>query len=222
MTADATSLERVPLERVHLERVPLDRATGERGFSLIEVLVALLLLAVVLVSLVPLFTRSMQLNAEGSEAGRQSQLGRAEVEELLQLPFNHELLEVTAGTERSFTEFWSTGLPQRLGDEGWRPDLPAPGAGLGLQEEALWERTVTVRQYSINAVQDTDGDGVVDLIAGLEDTDRDGVFDNPLPGGTLAAAVHIKELDVAVESRRAETNTVTPTARLRLQQLKSF
>lgn len=192
------------------------------GFSLIEVLVAMALLTVVLLSLLPLFHRSMVVNAAGREAGHQSALGRSEVEELLQLPFNHDLLEVEAGTERTITEYWSTGLPDRLGDEGWRPDLPPPGAGFGDQEEALWQRTVRVRQYSLNGVEDTDGDGVIDRVSGLEDADRDGVFDNPLPAGTLAAAVHLKEVEVSVDSRRSAGNVITPSHRLRLQQLKSF
>jgi|GEM_PF-665835 len=201
---------------------PSPPVLSRQGFSLVEVLVAMALLTVVLISLVPVFTRAMRVNAQGNEAGRQSQLGRSEIEELLQLPFNHELLEVTAGNERTLTEFWSTGQPERLGDEGWRPDLPTAGAGLGRQEEALWRRTVTVRQYSLNGVRDTDSDGVVDLVLGLEDTDRDGVFDNPLPAGALAATVHLKEVDVSVASRRAEGNAITPSTRLRLQQLKSF
>ena len=192
------------------------------GFSLVEVLVAMALLTVVLLSLLPLFHRSMVVNATGREAGHQSTLGRSEVEELLQLPFDHDLLEVTVGTERTTTEFWSTGLPERLGDEGWRPDAPSAGAGLGAREEALWQRTIRVRQYSLNGVRDTDGDGVVDRVLGLEDADRDGVFDDPLPAGTLAAAVHLKEVEVSVESRRAAGNVLTPTPRLRLQQLKSF
>lgn len=192
------------------------------GFSLIEVLIAMALLAVVLLFLLPVFNRSMVTNASGMEAGRQSSLGRAEVEELLQMPFNHELLEVTAGTERATTEYWSSGLPDRLGDERWRPDLPAAGAGLGQQEEALWQRTVRVRQYSLNGVVDTDGDGVIDRVLGLEDDDRDGVFDNPLPAGSLPAAIHLKELDVTITTRRSAGNTLVPQIPLRLQQLKSF
>lgn len=205
----------------------MSKATGagaadSNGFSLVEVLVAMAVLTVVLLSLLPLFHRSMAVNAGGREAGHQSALGRSEVDELLQLPFNHDLLEVEAGTERTTTEFWSTGLPDRLGDEGWRPEPPPPGAGLGQQEEALWQRTVRVRQYSLNGVQDTDGDGVIDRVLGLEDADRDGVFDNPLPAGTLPAAVHLKEVEVTVESRRGAGNVILPTGRLRLQQLKSF
>jgi prepilin-type N-terminal cleavage/methylation domain-containing protein len=192
------------------------------GFSLVEVLIAMALLTVVLLSLVPLFQRSMVVNANGREAGQQSALGRSEVEKLLQLPFNHDLLEVTAGTERTFTEYWSTGLQERLGDEGWRPDLPTPGAGLGQQAEALWQRTVRVHQYSLNGVEDSDGDGVIDRILGLEDADRDGVFDNPLPAGALAASVHLKEVEVTVDSRRSAGNPIPSASRLRLQQLKSF
>lgn len=194
----------------------------QQGFSLIEVLIALALLTVVLVSLLPLFSRSMAINASGREAGVQSTLGRSEVEELLQLPFNHDLMEVQAGTERVLTEYWSTGDPERLGDEAWRPDLPTPGAGLGRQEEVLWQRTTRVRQYALQGVEDTDGDGVVDRILGLEDADRDGLFDNPLPAGALPATIHIKELDVSVDSRRGKGGPLVPRPPLRLQQLKSF
>lgn len=195
---------------------------GPGGFSLIEVLMALALLTLVLIAILPLFTRAIGLNASGREAGRQSQLGRAEVEELLQLPFNHDDLEVEAGTEKVNVEFWSTGDPRRLGDEGWRPDLPTGTGSLEQRETALWQRTTTVRQYGINGVQDTDGDGVIDRIVGLEDADRDGVFDDPLPAGSLAAGIHLKEMDIEISTRRQAGNIITPRPDLRLQQLKSF
>lgn len=195
-------------------------ARGEAGLTLVEVLVAMLLLVVVVLGILPLFTRSLAMNQSGREAGLQSALGRAQMEELLQLPFNHQRLNLTAGTELEETAFWTNGKAGELGDEGLVADRPSP-TGFG-DDVALWSRTTRVRQYSIQGVEDTDGDGVVDRIPGLVDVDRDGVFDNPLPAGTLAASVHLKEIEVTVEDLRAAGNPLGGSTDLRLQTLKSF
>lgn len=186
----------------------------DSGFSLIEVLVAMLLLALITLSIVPLFGRAIADNAAGKEAGSQAALGRSQLEEQVQLPFNHRRLEVEAGTARSEERFYAAG-GRELGDETWVSSRPADGT-------VFWRRTSVVRQYGIHGVEDTDGDGVIDRVDGLEDADRDGVFDNPLPAGTLPGAVHLKELDVTLESERQAGNAVHATRPLRLRALKAF
>lgn len=74
-------------------------------------------------------------------------------------------------------------------------------------ESSLWTRTVTIRQYNLN---------------GLADGDGDGHFDNPLPAGAPAAFVHVKEIDVLVESSRNPLNPLGIGKRVALRTLKPF
>lgn len=189
------------------------RVAREDGFSLIEVLVAAVILAVILLGILPLFARSMVDNAAGHSAGNQANLGRSHLEELIQLPFGHDDLEIDAGTQSVETRFWDANTNLQ-GDETWEATAPA-------DDPALWQRTTTVRQYSINGVQDTDGDGVIDVILGLEDADRDGFPDGALDADTLPGGVHMKGLDVRLDSTHGD-GPLRATPAVRLQALKAF
>lgn len=193
----------------------LERRRQPAGFTLIEVLLAMAILATILLGLLPLFTRAMADNAAGQEAGQQANLGRSQLEEMLQLPFNHLRLEVQAGTESTAQRFYASGT-EAEGDEAWTPTADPPG------ETVYWRRDTTVRQYSVLGVQDTDGDGVVDVIRGIEDADRDGLLDNPLPAGALPGSIHVKEVDVTLQSLRADGGLVRGTPPLRLRSYKAF
>lgn len=192
------------------------RVSSQGGFSLIEVLVAALILAVILLGLLPLFTRSMVENAAGHSAGDQANLGRSHLEQLIQLPFGHDDLEIDAGVEAVDTRFLASNSDVR-GDETWE----APSAIDPTDDTALWQRTTTVRQYAIHGVQDTDGDGVVDVILGLEDDDGDGVPDAALDASTLPGGIHVKGLGVRLDSE-IEGGPLRAPAAVRLQALKAF
>jgi prepilin-type N-terminal cleavage/methylation domain-containing protein len=60
----------------------------QRGMSLVEVLVALAILAVVTLSVIGLFSQSISLNASGMDYTVVNNLARDKLEELLDLPFN--------------------------------------------------------------------------------------------------------------------------------------
>jgi prepilin-type N-terminal cleavage/methylation domain-containing protein len=192
------------------------RPGPEGGFSLIEVLVATLIFAFILLGLVPLFTRAMADNASGRDAGSQANLGRSHLEELIQLPFDHDALELTAGTTAVETRYLASGT-SAMGDETWQATVPS-----GPREVAPWQRVTTVRQFAIHGVQDTDGDGVIDVILGLEDADGDGIPDAALDADTLPGGVHVKGLDIRVDSRREDDGPVVPTPPVRLQAVKAF
>lgn len=193
----------------------MTRTRTREGFTLIEVLLAMAILSLIVLGLLPLFTRAMMDNAAGQEAGQQANLGRSELEEMLQLPFNHLRLELQAGTETTVERFYASGTGAQ-GDEAWT-SVAAPAG-----ETVYWRRQTTVRQYGIRGVEDTDGDGVVDRVEGLEDADRDGLLDEPLPAGTLPASVHLKEVDVTLESQRPDGAPVRGTPPLRLRSYKAF
>lgn len=198
-----------------------------QGFSLLEVLVAMVLLVVVVAGLLPLFSRSVLENVEGRELTKSGSLGRSEAEDLHQLFFNNWELEIQNGNVRTTQDYWDQGLADKVGDEAWVATVPVGAV-------APWTRTVDVRQYGINGVQDTDLDGIVDSILGLEDvldpddvdgdgdtSEPDGVFDNALAAGTNPSAIHLKQIVVQVESQKQWASS-GPAAETTLRAIKAF
>ena len=184
------------------------------GYSLVEVLLGLMILMVVLLGLMPLFTRSIQQNLEGKQSSEATGHGRSEIESLLQLDFNNWRVNVETGNERAAHLYRTEGDTGKRGDEYWTETDPAPTV-------ASWEMDRVVRQFGITAVRDDDLDTVMEVIVGLEDDDLDGVLDNPLPAGSLAAFVHLKSLDIALQ-KRASSVTMGAPLRLDLQTIKAF
>lgn len=148
---------------------------ASRGFSLIEVLISMLLLTVVVLGVIPLFTRSMANNNSGREASQASNFGRSRVEELMSLPLDRISLEIPDGDdELVLNDVWV-----KQGKE-WK-------ASAGSGETALWSRTTTVRQFSVSD---------------LYDFSDDLRLQRPLPGGTDPTFVHLREIVVEVQSER--------------------
>lgn len=185
-----------------------------KGFTLLELLVAAGLLLVVLVGLLPLFMRSIMENVEGRESTQVSNHGRSELEIFKQVRFNNPELDITAGTETVVQQYWTRPDPHYVGDEKWLDTVPAGELG-------LWDRTTTIRQFGINGVIDNDLDGIIDQIIGLEDADFDGYLDNPLAAGSLPGAIHLKEVDVQIESQ-AEFAIGGEPVDIRMRGLKAF
>jgi prepilin-type N-terminal cleavage/methylation domain-containing protein len=173
------------------------RRRDEAGFSLIEVLVASVILLVILLGIIPLFLRSMSNRQSGLESTAVGSYARTRAETLLELPFDHPQLTVPAGgDELEVVEY----LP--LGDREWTTDA-------GAADDAAWVRTTHVRQF-----------GSGDLLDG--DTDGDGdSLDRPLPGGTNPRSIQIKEIEVAVTSNRA-AGALQAGEELTVRVLKAF
>ena len=173
------------------------RRHDEVGFSLIEVLVASVILLVILLGIIPLFLRSMSNRQSGLESTAVGSYARTRAETLLELPFDHPQLTVPAGRdELEVVEY----LP--LGDREWTTDAAAA-------DSAAWVRTTHVRQF-----------GSADLLDG--DTDGDGdSLDRPLPGGTNPRSIQLKEIEVAVTSNR-EAGALQAGEELTVRVLKAF
>lgn len=156
----------------------LKRRSGESGFSLIEALLASLLLVIVILALVPLFAQSMQNTLAGREYSVASQHGRSLADEYYQLPLDGEELLLPVGESVLEGSDWWDGQ-QHL----WVDTAPtfSPGGAL----PPAWRRDVTVRQYNVN-----------DLL-------EEGRLANPLDGGSPAPQVHLREVIVEVESERS-------------------
>ena len=78
------------LKRLHSSsrwfRVPLDRA---EGFTLVEIMVALLIFGIGLVALAQVLPRGMEVRDRGRRMTVASQLARQQVETMRGLPFDH-------------------------------------------------------------------------------------------------------------------------------------
>lgn len=152
-------------------------AAAEGGFSLIEVLVAALLLLFIALGLVPLFTRAMIDNASGRDSTTATNIDRTQLETLAAMPFDSSGLIVTNGQEFLETnESFSRGDPKVDNDasEVWSTGVPTNLATV------RWTRRTRVRQYQWTDV-------------------KKGTFATPRVGGTNASFVQIKDIEVAVQ-----------------------
>lgn len=171
----------------------LDKETAgkrELGFSLLEVLIAGLLLLIILLGIVPLFVRAGVNNIQGNDSTTISHFAKSQVEQLYQLPFNHPNSSVPIGsTERETIEYWA---PE---SEEWQATQPS---------EAFfqWRRTSRVRQYNIFDVED-------------------GALDTPLDGGTDERAIHLKEIEIEIDSLRT-AGALGSGKTITLRTLKAF
>lgn len=152
--------------------------TMQRGFSVVEVLIASAIFLVIAVGLLPLFAQSITSNLAGRETTDSTNHGRSRLEQMDQVSFSDPSLAVPAGaTEGVIEEYWSQN------DKVWKTGVP-PTTGT---DPALWLRTTRVRQYTVTDLADN------------------GVFDTPLNGDASAGQVHLKELLVSVRSAREGT-----------------
>jgi prepilin-type N-terminal cleavage/methylation domain-containing protein len=145
------------------------------GFSLIEVLIAMALAGLLLIGVLPLFTKSMSNNVEGNQLTEVTNRARLHVEELMAMRV--DAVELT--------------VPDGL-DELVRVDLFSPSEERWIEEslyaddaDPLYTRTTRVRQFNMSAISQID----------LEFED-----DEVLPGGSPASQVEIKEIVVRVNT----------------------
>jgi prepilin-type N-terminal cleavage/methylation domain-containing protein len=147
------------------------------GFSLIEVLIAMALAGLLLIGVLPLFTKSMTNNVEGNQLTEVTNNARLHLEELMAMPVDAEDLTVPDGEDQLVTVEMFSPTEERWIDE----------TQFGADEQPLFTRTTRVRQFNMSAVSNID----------LEFED-----DEVLPGGTPTSQVQIKEIVVRVNTGR--------------------
>jgi prepilin-type N-terminal cleavage/methylation domain-containing protein len=148
--------------------------TAERGFSLIEVLVASALFLVVLLGVIPLFTRSMINNVQGRDSSTMAAFSRERAEQLLQFPFNNPDVTVppgSAGDSLITREDWDEATKRFTTD-----DIAEP----------RWLRRTEVQDFNYRDLLDN------------------GRLDDPLPPGTNPRSIHLKEIVIDIGSPRAQ------------------
>ena len=159
---------------------------GQGGFSLVEVLIASVLLLVIALGILPLFVRAIGLNTEGRTGGQVALIGASELERLNALPWNAPELTIPAGAPEASVEQYQL-VPQ--GE--WMDETEVnPDDGFH------FHRILRVRQFGLGALAD----------GKLERSEA-------IPGGTTASGlIQIKEIVVQVESGKvpgADRRSVT-------------
>lgn len=148
---------------------------GEGGFSLVEVMIAVLLFFLIVLGIAPMFARAGLSNAAGADSTQLSHFSRSQAEELIQSFFNSAPLSIPAGSNLLETvEHWDED------SESFTTDPPATGA------QPRWNRVTRIRQFNIS---DFDDDSLL-------------TADEALPGGSPPNFIHLKEIEVTVESNR--------------------
>ncbi|MDX1501678.1 MAG: prepilin-type N-terminal cleavage/methylation domain-containing protein [Thermoanaerobaculia bacterium] len=168
-------------------------APVERGFSLLEALVASALLLMIVVGVLPLFTRATIDNLTGFEASQIANLARSQMERCLEHDFDHPEMSIPTGRSRRETVEHYSAAARR-----WKTGSTAAGG-----DRAVWVRTTTVRQYHVSALSDGE----------LEESEA-------LPGGAPAEHVHLKEITVRLDNR-AGGSVARPTQTITLRLFKS-
>ena len=164
---------------------PRRGARRAAGLTLIEVLVAALLLLIIALGVLPMFVSAMTSNVSGEQYTEAANYARARAEEFMQMPFSqmdpanpgapdpNYPLNVVAGTEHVVDEYYSRA------DQIWK--LGAPPAN----DPAKWLRTTTVRQYN-----------VLEYLVAINNGDTP----TPLDASATPGSVHLKEVTVTVSS----------------------
>ncbi|HXT50260.1 MAG TPA: prepilin-type N-terminal cleavage/methylation domain-containing protein [Thermoanaerobaculia bacterium] len=146
---------------------------GERGFSLVEVLIAALIMLVVALAIIPLFTMAASSNLQGASSTSAANYARDRLELMWQVPFSDARLTVTAGTTVKSYEYFDAATNAWV-DLGIRTSDPVwPVA-------AVWRRVTTVRQFNADDLTDA----------------------GALPAGTNVEIITMKEVTVAVQNAR--------------------
>jgi competence protein ComGC len=123
-----------------------DRRASEAGFTVIEGLVAALILAVILIGILPMVTRSMQNNIQGNDATYESNAVTDELDTLYSLPFNAPKLTITTSTSLVATDYFL------LNDNLWSTTIPS-------YDQARYTRTSTVEYFQLSDLRE---DGTLD------------------------------------------------------------
>lgn len=149
---------------------------SEAGMSLLELLIASVLLLFILLGIIPLYAGSAVNNAIGADATQLSNHAKTRAESLLQMPFNAPDLTLDDGElARTTDEFWNNDDPNHITGDHF---VNAPVS----DSLPKYTRTTVIRQYAITDAED-------------------GVLDHPLAGGSAPGLIQIKEIQVTVRSR---------------------
>jgi hypothetical protein len=116
-----------------------DKAGPEAGFSLIEGLIGAGILLIVMIGLIPLFTRAITDNTAGSDYTREAQYAKSRIEDFAKTPLGVGPYVIAPGTTQTVIDEYLDPTTQT-----WQPIVGSPPA------KAEWRRTSTVTGYAIS------------------------------------------------------------------------
>jgi len=152
----------------------------EAGFSVVEGLIASVILLIVVLGVLPLVSQSMVNNAQGNASTQEANSTVEKIEELLSLPFDNAELEVAGGATSAVSNAYKL-----IDDSTWRDGVY--GGAITPQ----YRRTTTVEYFSVTDLQN----------------DGDYTLDTPLDGSTLPGSIAFKRIQVQIQSQRVFTNS---------------
>ena len=159
------------------------------------------LLLIIVVSITPLFTRSLSSNAAGGRASMMSTFASRDIESLNQAVLNHPNFNLVGQTCESANdpcldpglEHWKVTNSADINSGVWIDD-----GSVVAGDFLLWDRTAKIRKYSAADVQPGDiaiGGGA------LAPRGHPELYDRPLDDddGTAAKNVHLLEVRVTIQ-----------------------
>ncbi|HLF55273.1 MAG TPA: hypothetical protein VI942_00365 [Thermoanaerobaculia bacterium] len=175
------------------QRAQRPAAAHEAGFSVVEGLIASLILLIVVLGVLPLISQSMLNNAQGNTSSEQANGAADGIEELISLPFNAPEMTIASGL---------TSFPNRsyrmLDDSRWQ-DGAYTGTGT-----PQFTRTGTVELFTFDDIDDDD----------------DYTFDDPQLGSfaeEFPGAAAFKRIEMVVDAER-----VFSANRYRVTMIQTF
>ncbi len=177
-------------------------SASEAGFSIIEGLIASLLLLVVTLGILPLFSRAMNNNVKGNDSTRESNGAIDAFETAVSLPFNSGDMTVPAGATSVVVDdtlaIKKIATPTGGSDQAISARWELPTA-LGSFDRPMLNRRRTLQQFSFDDFTDSEP------------------TDNPLDGAIEPRRVQFKVLDVILQDA-----TGAQSRRYQLRLVKAY
>lgn len=185
------------------------KTTSPRAFTLVEMIITSLLVGVIVLGIVPLFTRAVTNNVYGADASQLASFLRSGAERVQQRSAN----AAAFGTEGNPVLFFDTGKRNSatkaddiLGDEKWVPENGDDGTATEPEGIFLWTQERELIGYSVADVfRGNIKVGGTDLVP----LGNPKLFDNP---GQYTAKPDVSEIRMTVQSLRGgRASTGGPT-----------
>jgi type II secretory pathway pseudopilin PulG len=173
-------------------------ALTRRAFSLPELIITTLLVGIIVIGIVPLFTRAISNNIYGADASQLASFLRSGAERVQQRSANAQAFTTEGTTVTLYDSGPRAGLNNgdaKLGDERWVPEL-IDGDPTEPQGMFLWVQTRTVTGYSVADVFRGNIKVGGNALVPLGDPK---LFDNP---GVFYGKPDVSEIRMVVESMK--------------------
>jgi len=166
------------------------------GFSLVEVLVASFFMLVLMLGVLPIFTRSLITNQMAYDNTRVVTFARSEMENYVQSPFDDPSATPVMNVPTTGSELETEQYFDKL-TKTWI--VGAPPAGTSYE----WTKKVTIRQFHISAIDDQQ----------LDEAEA-------LQGTAHSGNVHLKQVLIEIQ-RGNESSLLGPPRTITLNTIRS-